>query len=120
MWEQWKERFWELKSDFALSALVVLSLFAAFGLMRTMAPAQEKETLAVTKLNVPPPSNPEGKDKKFLPRATALFLASFNGSKYYPKNCPAASRIKEESRIWFATQKEASEAGYEPSIQCSY
>ena len=105
MWEQWKERLWELKGDFALSGLVMLSLFAAFGFVQTLAPTHGKETLTVTQLDVPSPSNQEGEDdKELLPKTPALFLASVNGSKYYPKNCPAASRIKEENRIWFSTQ----------------
>ena len=121
MWDQWKERLGELKSDFALSGLVVLILFVALGLVRAMAPTHEKEALAVNQLDVPSPSNQKGEDdKELLPGATALFLASVNGSKYYPKNCPAASQVKEENRIWFATQKVAGEAGYKPSIQCSY
>jgi len=122
MWEQWKERLRELKSDFALSGLVMLSLFTAFGLVQAiMMPSHEQETITVNQLAVPSSSNSEGKDdKELLPKTTALFLASVNGSKYYPKSCSATSQVKEENRIWFATQKEAEEAGYGPSVQCSY
>jgi hypothetical protein len=50
----------------------------------------------------------------------ARFLASINGTKYYPvgADCKAANRIKEENRIWFASEKEAREMGYTPSAQC--
>ena len=46
------------------------------------------------------------------------FMASINGEKYYPTGCKAANRIKEENRIWFASEKEAREMGYTPSAQC--
>src|SRR3989344_9366939 len=35
------------------------------------------------------------------------FMASINGKAYYPKNCSAGNRIKEENKIWFATKEEA-------------
>lgn len=47
------------------------------------------------------------------------FVASKNGSKYYPIDCTAANRIKEENRIYFTNEKEAGESGLEISNQCS-
>lgn len=46
------------------------------------------------------------------------FLASKNGTKYYPKDCGGASRIKEENRVWFAIEDEAKAAGYERASGC--
>lgn len=43
------------------------------------------------------------------------FVASVNGSKYYAASCSEVRRIREENRIWFATEQEARDAGYEPS-----
>lgn len=43
------------------------------------------------------------------------FLASVNGTKYYHPSCPEVRRIKEENKIWFDTEEEAKESGYEPS-----
>src|SRR3989344_6614715 len=34
------------------------------------------------------------------------YMASKSGEKYYPLECPGASRITEENRIWFATKEE--------------
>ena len=48
----------------------------------------------------------------------AQFTASINGAKYYPVGCKSANRIKEENRIWFASEQEAREMGYTPSSQC--
>ncbi|MDP2946013.1 MAG: hypothetical protein Q8N61_00980 [bacterium] len=47
------------------------------------------------------------------------FLASINGKAYYPKDCTAANRIKEENRIWFNTKEEAESQGYKPAQNCA-
>ncbi len=46
------------------------------------------------------------------------FLASINGKAYYPKDCAAANRIKEENKIWFDTKEEAEAQGYQPAQNC--
>lgn len=46
------------------------------------------------------------------------FMASINGKAYYPTNCEAAKRIKEENRIWFNSRKEAEADGYRPAQNC--
>jgi len=48
------------------------------------------------------------------------FLASINGKAYYPKDCAAANRIKEENRIWFNTKEEAGLQGYQPAQNCNF
>lgn len=48
------------------------------------------------------------------------FSASISGKAYYPKNCPAAGRIKEENRIWFNTKQEAEAEGYAPAQNCAW
>lgn len=48
------------------------------------------------------------------------FLASINGKAYYPKDCAAANRIKEENRIWFSTKEEAETQGYKPAQNCTW
>ena len=47
------------------------------------------------------------------------FLASINGKAYYPKDCAAANRIKEENIIWFDTKEEAEIQGYKPAQNCA-
>lgn len=47
-----------------------------------------------------------------------VFLASRNGSKYYPLECPGASRIKEENKVWFSSEEEAINAGYDRTTSC--
>ena len=50
--------------------------------------------------------------------ALGNFVASINGQAYYPKDCAAAQRIKEENRIWFETAPEAEAEGYRPAQNC--
>lgn len=46
------------------------------------------------------------------------YFASINGTKYYPSSCSGSRRVKEENRIWFETESEAKEAGYEIAKGC--
>lgn len=46
------------------------------------------------------------------------FLASKNGTKYYPVGCGAASRIKEENKVWFDTEQDAQLQGYTRTTAC--
>lgn len=46
------------------------------------------------------------------------FVASRNGSRYYPADCPAASRIKKQNQIWFNSASEAELAGYSANNIC--
>ncbi len=53
-------------------------------------------------------------------RASGNFMASINGTAYYPKGCPSANRIKEENIIWFSTKEEAEMQGYKPAQNCEF
>ncbi|MBI5079565.1 hypothetical protein HZB06_02790 [Candidatus Wolfebacteria bacterium] len=48
------------------------------------------------------------------------FMASINGKSYYPKDCAAANKIKEENKIWFDTKEEAESQGYNPAQNCAW
>ena len=52
-------------------------------------------------------------------QSVGQYVASKNGSKYYPVNCKSASRIKPENQIFFTTPSDAEQAGYSFSDQCS-
>lgn len=49
------------------------------------------------------------------PAGSGAFVASVNGKKYYFPDCAEVKRIKEENLIWFDSEEEAKESGYEPS-----
>lgn len=44
------------------------------------------------------------------------YAASINGTKYYFTSCAEVKRIKEENLVFFKTEQEAIDAGYEPSV----
>ena len=46
------------------------------------------------------------------------YVASKNGTKYYPINCSATNRIKEENRIYFVDKDGAEGAGYSATTAC--
>jgi hypothetical protein len=49
-----------------------------------------------------------------------LFVGSINGTKYYPKGCSSANRIKETNQTWFVSEEQAQMAGYERTSQCRF
>ncbi len=46
------------------------------------------------------------------------FVASKNGTKYYPAGCSGVSRIKVANRVWFASAVDAQAAGYTLASGC--
>ena len=45
-------------------------------------------------------------------------VASVNGIRYYYLHCSGVGRIRDENRVYFASEKEAEEAGYTLAINC--
>ena len=70
-------------------------------------------------LSVPANYEASGNSSAFKKQAmSGSFVASINGKAYYPANCEAAKRIKEENRIWFENKEEAEAEGYKPAQNC--
>jgi len=53
------------------------------------------------------PATPQGK-----------VVASKGGSVYHLPWCSGATRIKEENKVWFASEARAQAAGYRPAANC--
>ena len=70
------------------------------------------------KIGLPAQSDGQVTDTSNNYKILGDFLASINGEAYYPKDCAAANRIKEENRIWFNTKEEAEIQGYRPAQNC--
>jgi hypothetical protein len=51
-------------------------------------------------------------------KASQTYVASKNGTKYYPSDCAGANRIKAENQVIFGSTKEAEDAGYEAATNC--
>ncbi|PIR83376.1 hypothetical protein COU19_00725 [Candidatus Kaiserbacteria bacterium CG10_big_fil_rev_8_21_14_0_10_56_12] len=49
----------------------------------------------------------------------AEVVTSSSGSRYYPLNCPAAQRIVEQNRRYYASPELARAQGYEPADNCT-
>lgn len=64
------------------------------------------------------PGSPKTVDAP-LGTVMGLYVASKSGTKYHHRDCAGAKRIKDENRIYFATEDEARAAGYEPAANCS-
>jgi len=47
------------------------------------------------------------------------FVASKNGTKYYPPGCAAVDRISSANKVWFASAAAAQSAGYALATNCS-
>lgn len=44
------------------------------------------------------------------------YVASANGAKYYHPSCPEVRRINDDNKLWFDSEEEAKESGYQPSV----
>jgi hypothetical protein len=51
--------------------------------------------------------------------AKGMYVASKNGKLYYTADCKGAERLSEKNKIWFNTEEEAVNAGYEEALSCN-
>lgn len=91
----------ELQSRF-LAVWKTLSPQRAQELFFALSQSMENQTLAVSEPTETPPAE-TGEQ--------ALFVGSKTGRVYYRSSSPAASRIKEENRVYFSSEEEAQKAG---------
>lgn len=50
--------------------------------------------------------------------SSAKLVVSRSGTKYHLLNCPGASQIKEENKVYFDSKEQAAAAGYSPAANC--
>ena len=101
-----------------LMAIIILTAVISFGLGRLSKIREEKTPITIENAET-------GKAKPLLTsnvdneiKTDKIFVASRNGKKYYYAWYESANVIKEQNRIWFATQAEAEKAGYQPAANC--
>lgn len=64
-------------------------------------------------------SQDRGEGIASLPKPTeGSVVGSKNGSKYHLPRCPGAAAIKEENKVWFASESAAQAAGYTRAGNC--
>lgn len=99
------------KRAFAQIGVMVLATVGSFGLGRLSIVEQyareDKVSIIV----------PELQDLT-LDTSKFNYVASKSGTRYYPKNCKAANRIKDENKVYFETKVEAEESGLTPATGC--
>jgi DNA/RNA endonuclease YhcR with UshA esterase domain len=100
------------------AAVIGMSLFGGAGKGNEQA-AKTESTRAVT---VPEPKAAQaallGVNASSTGNQGGSFVASKNGSKYFPSTCGSAKTIKEENLIYFTSEEEAQKAGYERTSTC--
>ena len=113
-------------STLLTGALVVLVGVGAFGLGRLSALREQKARLVIYAPQMPaalaspvPLSDNNSETPKPAVDGPHTFVASKNGTKYYPAGCAGASRIKAANQVWFAAADLAAAAGYTPAAGCS-
>lgn len=114
------------QADFFTAIVIILVAFAGFGLGRLSSLERKKTPILIER------------DQSFLYQSNRIipdgkinsseinknskqksFVASKSGTKYYFPWCGTVSRIKEENKIWFASEAEAQKAGYTPATNCT-
>lgn len=51
---------------------------------------------------------------------SGMYVASRNGTKYYPKDCAGAKKILDNNKVWFSSMSEAEAAGFDQTSMCTY
>ena len=49
-----------------------------------------------------------------------MYVGAKSGKTYYLPWCAGVKRIKEENKIWFATEVDAKARGYSPTLSCNW
>ncbi|MBU4224014.1 hypothetical protein KJ934_02230, partial [Patescibacteria group bacterium] len=106
--------------DLVLATVVILTALIGFGLGRLSKIREQKTPITIENLGA-------STETVFLPQAqhetqfqttNGAIVVSKNGTKYHYPWCSGAQSIKEENKIWFASEQEAREAGYTPASNC--
>jgi hypothetical protein len=108
-----KERIKSLEHEIFIVSIAILlatliaGLYILFGTRRQKEPIRYEQNAFTLTLNV----GGEGSQD-------SLFVASKNGTKYYPPGCKAANRIKEENKVFFKSEAEVIKAGFSRTVSC--
>ncbi|KKR46535.1 MAG: Endonuclease I [Parcubacteria group bacterium GW2011_GWA1_40_21] len=113
------------RGDFFTAVVIILVAFAGFGLGRLSALEGkkmpiliERSSSSLSSTNEAIPNKNTVSIKTTQNPSEKSFVAAKSGTKYYFPWCGGVSRIKEENKIWFASETEATKAGYQPAANC--
>lgn len=102
-----------MKKEYFLVILIVLLSLASFGLGRLSVSNSGANRGEEVEFIIPELSLINLDEHKKYP-----FLASINGTKYYPNGCKSANRIKSDNRLYFKTAEDAVKSGYSRTSSC--
>ncbi len=115
------------RADFFISIIIILVAFSSFGLGRLSSLEGKKSSITIERnSSFPSVSDEKGSIKNLSDdkmntvkeNSPKSFVASKSGTKYYLSWCGGVSRIKEENKVWFASEAEAKKAGFSPASNC--
>ncbi len=107
------------KEDIFLILLIALVGFGGFGLGRLSKISEERTPVRIYKESLSSGASGDvGSGGSAIMPESKQFVASVSGAKYHLPWCAGASTIKEENKIWFATEEEAQKAGYTAALNC--
>ncbi|MEZ4103636.1 MAG: hypothetical protein R3B55_03780 [Candidatus Paceibacterota bacterium] len=101
-----------MKKEYLIIIIMVLMSVASFGLGRMSVLESKTKGEEEVEFVIPELSKIDMGFSGFN------YLASINGTKYYPRGCKAANRIKVENRIYFKSGSDAQKTGYGYSSSC--
>ena len=107
------------KSDFMLFGIIILVAITSFSIGRLSNTQTRGEPVIISNaIPFPTATNLADPSVAGVSTSQGSFVASVNGTKYYPVDCSGADRISEQNKIYFNSALEASTAGYELSVLC--
>ncbi|SRR6187549_1924689 len=105
----------EKGKDLIIVLIVILVGLSSFGLGR-LSKGQNSPGIKI----LPAPAGEYQNSNALSTVATPQsFFASNRGKKYYPVGCEAGKNIKQENRVYFASESLAQKAGYARSSSCN-
>lgn len=108
--------------DIVLASVVIMVALIGFGLGRLSKIRENKTPITIE--NLPTASGnigysaPVAETQFQNTQEKGTVVVSKNGTKYHYPWCSGAQSIKEENKIWFASEEEARKAGYTPASNC--
>jgi hypothetical protein len=102
--------------DVALIAIIVFVGIGAFGLGRLSVRSNAEKDVDLVQIIGSVERIDESMAKES--QETGNYVASRNGTKYYPSGCASANRISDENKVYFDTKEEAINSGYSASSTC--
>jgi hypothetical protein len=102
--------------DVAIIAIIVFVGIGAFGLGRLSVRSNAEKDVDLVQIIGSVERIDESMAKES--QETGNYVASRNGTKYYPSGCASANRISDENKVYFDTKEEAINSGYSASSTC--